>query len=270
MTQQQPDLRVASYNIRKCVGIDRRRNPERTLRVIKDTGADIVALQESDRRLGPRRAALGPALIEQHSTYRPLPLATNDVSLGWHGNAILVRPGIELLSVHRLDLPSFEPRGAVAADLMVAGRGLRVVAVHLGLRGADRLRQIGRIADWLGRQTEMPTVIMGDFNEWSTDASFIPLAPDFRVLAPGPSYHARLRLAALDRIAHHHALDVLACGVLDRGEAARASDHLPIWADLRLPPRAEAEDAAAAATAPAGRSAPDRPARAPPLPQSPG
>ena len=56
-------LRIASYNIRKCVGLDRRRDPERVLGVIAGLGADIVALQEADRRLGARPSTLDPARI---------------------------------------------------------------------------------------------------------------------------------------------------------------------------------------------------------------
>jgi endonuclease/exonuclease/phosphatase family metal-dependent hydrolase len=226
-------FRVASYNIRKCLGIDRRRLPERTLRVINATGAAVVVLQESDRRLGVRPAALTPDLIAQGSDYRPLPVATSGVSLGWHGNAILVRSEVEMLDVHRIELPGLEPRGAVAADLSIDGHALRMVAVHLGLRSADRLHQLRRISDWLATRPRAPTLIMGDFNEWSPTAPFPPLHPEFDVLAPGPSYHARFRLAPLDRIAHCNLLHVTACGVLDQGDAARASDHLPIWADIR-------------------------------------
>jgi endonuclease/exonuclease/phosphatase family metal-dependent hydrolase len=239
MTPPLPDptdghLRVASWNIRKCLGIDRKRDPDRTLRVIAATRADIVALQESDRRISPRPAALPASLIAAASDYRPLPLGQSAVSLGWHGNAILVRPEVKLIGVHKLDLPSLEPRGAVAADLQLDGSGLRIVGVHLGLRGTDRLRQLGRLADWLDRQPPLPTLILGDFNEWSPDAPFPPLAPGYRVLAPGPSYHARLRLAPLDRIAHSDQVTVAATGLMDQGEAARASDHLPIWADVKL------------------------------------
>ncbi|WP_127903348.1 endonuclease/exonuclease/phosphatase family protein [Solirhodobacter olei] len=229
-------LRVASWNIRKCLGIDRRRDPDRTLRVITATGADIVALQESDRRLGPRPAALPASLISAASEYRALPLGQSEVSLGWHGNAILVRPSLELVGVHKLDLPSFEPRGAVAADLRRNGTELRIVGVHLGLRGTDRLRQLGRLVDWLDRQPRMPTLILGDFNEWSPDAPLEPLRAGYRVLAPGPSYHARLRLAPLDRIAHSPGVSVRATGLMDHGDAARASDHLPIWADVSFAP----------------------------------
>ena len=51
-----PPLRLASYNIRKCIGLDRRRDPGRILRVINGLEADVVVLQEADRRMGPRRA----------------------------------------------------------------------------------------------------------------------------------------------------------------------------------------------------------------------
>ena len=228
-------LRIASYNIRKCLGTDRRRSPERTLRVINQTAAEIVVLQEADRRLGPRQAALPREVISHGSDYSPLPLARNPVSLGWHGNAILVRPWIDLEDLHHLDLPSFEPRGAVAADLKRDGQRLRVVGVHLGLRGADRARQLTAISHWLAAQPRLPTLILGDFNEWSPTAPFASLRPDFHVLAPGPSYHARLRLAPLDRIAHCTQWDVAHTGLVDHGEALRASDHLPIWGEFRLP-----------------------------------
>lgn len=241
MTRPLPDpadgtLRIASWNIRKCLGIDRRRDPDRTLRVISATRADVVVLQESDRRLSPRPAALPARLIRDGSVYHPLPLGQSSVSLGWHGNAILVRSGIELVAHHQLDLPSFEPRGAVAADLTIDGQGLRVVGVHLGLLGNDRLRQLGRLSDWLSQQAPLPTMILGDFNEWSSDALFPPLAPGYRILSPGRSFHARLRLAPLDRIALGSGVEVAATGLMDQGDAARASDHLPIWADVKIDP----------------------------------
>jgi endonuclease/exonuclease/phosphatase family metal-dependent hydrolase len=226
------DLRIASYNIRKCVGTDRRRSPERVMRVIGDTGAEVCVLQEADRRLGLRPAALPRNVIAQHSDYVPLPVARNDVSLGWHGNAMLVKPWITLDEIHHLDLPSLEPRGAVAADLQRQGQPFRVLGVHLGLLGSDRARQLAAIADWLKHHPPRPTLILGDFNEWSPKATFAPLKPDFHILSPGPSYHARLRLAPLDRIAHDRGWTLAHSGMTDHGEATRASDHLPIWADL--------------------------------------
>jgi endonuclease/exonuclease/phosphatase family metal-dependent hydrolase len=51
-------IKVASYNIHKAVGLDRRRDHERILRVLLEVDADVVALQEVDRRFGRRMAAL--------------------------------------------------------------------------------------------------------------------------------------------------------------------------------------------------------------------
>jgi endonuclease/exonuclease/phosphatase family metal-dependent hydrolase len=82
---------VASYNMRKAIGTDRRRRPERTLEVLNEVGADVVALQEADRRFGARHSAIPLHLIEEHSPYKPVPFQARAGSLGWHGNAILVR-----------------------------------------------------------------------------------------------------------------------------------------------------------------------------------
>ena len=59
-----PTLTVASYNMRKAVGLDRRRNPARVLQVLEEIDADIVALQEADKRVGTRGAAVPHALID--------------------------------------------------------------------------------------------------------------------------------------------------------------------------------------------------------------
>src|SRR5688500_18379441 len=110
-------IRVASYNMRKAIGTDRRRRPERTLDVLNELDADLVALQEADRRFGSRLSAVPLRMIEEHSDYKPVPLDTRAGSIGWHGNALLVRKNVEVLEGHMLHLPSLEPRGAVCADL---------------------------------------------------------------------------------------------------------------------------------------------------------
>jgi endonuclease/exonuclease/phosphatase family metal-dependent hydrolase len=78
----------------------------------------------------------------------------------------------------------------------------------------------------------MPTVILGDFNEWSPDRGMELLAPRFEVHAPGRSFHAARPVAALDRIATSRDIELADAGVHERGVALKASDHLPVWADL--------------------------------------
>ncbi|MHC0054884.1 endonuclease/exonuclease/phosphatase family protein [Actibacterium sp. D379-3] len=227
-------LRVASYNIRKCVGLDWRRTPERTLDVIAGVEADIVALQEVDKRLGPRPAALPVHHIHARTDLVPVAVAANDVSLGWHGNALLVRPGITVDAVAQLDLPALEPRGAVIADLTRGGQPIRVVATHLGLLRRHRLHQLTAIRAALAALEPRPTVILGDFNEWSASAGMTPLESGFAVHSPGRSFHASRPVAGLDRIAICAGLALKDAGVTETALSARASDHLPIWADLDL------------------------------------
>ena len=226
-------LRLCSYNVRKAVGLDWRRRPDRCLEALAAVGPDIAVLQEADRRLGPRRAAIPPALISERTGLRPLPVAASDVSLGWHGNAVLAREGIVLLSVERLELPGIEPRGAVLARLDLGGRPLALAAVHLGLRRTCRRLQLALVLRHL-EAMRAPPIIAGDFNEWREGRSEVELPPRYEVVAPGRSFHASRPVASLDRFALGPGLRATARGV-ERGRAARtASDHLPVWIDLAL------------------------------------
>lgn len=223
-------FRLASYNLRKCVGLDRRRAPFRSLEVINSIGADIVALQEADRRLGKRPAALPHELIKSYSEFTPLDLDETGVSLGWHGNAILVRNGLQVGNIQRLTLPGLEPRGAVIAQI----GPLRLVAVHLGLIRRYRLKQMNAILAALAPLPDLPTVITGDFNEWSSARGMDPLQDHFTIHAPGLSFHAARPVAALDRFAISKQVHLKTAGVIGGAQANRASDHLPVWADVEV------------------------------------
>jgi len=84
-------VKVASYNIHKCRGADGITRPDRIIDVIREFDADLIALQEVDRRYGRRGGLLDPSAIECETGMRLL--VQSDVShrLGWHGNALLVR-----------------------------------------------------------------------------------------------------------------------------------------------------------------------------------
>lgn len=222
------ELKIASYNVRKAVGRDRRRDPARVLSVLTEIDADIVALQEADRRLGARPTAIPRRLIALETDYEVADVARNDVSLGWHGNAILVRRDLEVDTPRRIPLPVFEPRGAVSVQI---GGRLRVVGVHLSLSRRYRRQQLAAIRAALPRDG-MATVILGDFNEWSGRRGLEPLDGAFTAHAPGRSFHAARPLAALDRIALSPALELKDAGVVETAAAKVASDHLPVWADV--------------------------------------
>jgi len=228
-------FKVASYNIRKAMGSDRRRSPERILHVLREVDADIVALQEADRRFGQRAAVLTPHLLEEHSDWQPVALGMRASSMGWHGNVILVRKAAEIIACEQLHLPALEPRGAVMADVAIRGTTVRVVGMHLDLSGLWRRRQAAAILAHVAAATggAMPTVMMGDLNEWTRAGGCLrDFGASFRFAETGSSFHARRPIARLDRIMVSAQLAVEACGVHQSSAARVASDHLPIWAEL--------------------------------------
>ncbi len=234
-------FRIASYNVHKCVGTDLRRDPDRTARVIQELGADIVALQEADRRFGDRAGLLDLAALHERTGLTPVPVDVPGRAHGWHGNLILLRDA-EVESVEPITLPGLEPRGALMVDLHRAGQPLRVIAAHLGLLRHSRLQQARALNRILQDRETRPTLLMGDLNEWrltrrSSLAPLMPHAP--RTLVP--SFPARRPLLALDRILACPRTDLLEMESHVSPLSRVASDHLPVKARVRL--RAEAQPA---------------------------
>ncbi|MET3469805.1 MULTISPECIES: endonuclease/exonuclease/phosphatase family protein [unclassified Novosphingobium] len=241
--QAADSLVFASYNIHKGVGADRRCDPERILMVLHEVGADVIALQEADNRFGTREAVIPPTLLAHGSPWRAVAPGVIDRarragSLGWHGNVILVRRDLVVTGCHAVPLPTLEPRGAVAVDLEWAGQGVRVIGMHLDLSGLRRRQQVRVACAAAGRG---PRVLMGDFNEWAPRGGALQAFPgDLSVLAPGRSFPARRPLGQLDRIVASHDWVVDGIGVHHSPLAQQASDHLPVWARLRLSGKAPA------------------------------
>lgn len=229
-------LAVASYNIHKAVGLDRRRDPDRIIAVLREIDADVIALQEADRRFGRRETAL-PRRALDDSPWRALPLAERADSIGWHGNALLVRREIDVAEASVVPLPTLEPRGAVRADLIVNGQRVRVVGMHLDLSGLRRRHQIRAVLDHIEScEGDCPTVLMGDFNEWALHGGcFREFGEAWRLLAPGRSFPSRRPLAQLDRIVVSREWQVAEAKVHHSALASRGSDHLPVRACLQLP-----------------------------------
>ncbi len=228
------ELTFASYNIHKAVGRDGRRDPDRIMAVLDELGADVVALQESDMRFGTRTAVLPRALLAEHH-WQPAPLAMRPAGIGWHGNTILVRSGVDIVDVVPIAIPALEPRGAVCATLEKEGVPFRVVGMHLDLSGLLRRRQVQAVCSAL-RDSNDASVLMGDFNEWSVKGGALTsFHEDWRQLQPGRSFPSRRPIAQLDRIVHSQHWHAITCSVHHSPLASVASDHLPVIARLALP-----------------------------------
>ncbi|MCA1774857.1 MAG: endonuclease/exonuclease/phosphatase family protein [Loktanella sp.] len=222
-------MRIASYNIRKAVGLDWRRDPERIMRVLDEIDADVIALQEADIRTGGRAGVLPlDRMLEEHG-YQLADVAVRPDSHGWHGNVLFVRNPYLITESRRINLPSLEPRGAVSA--LLEQPKIEIVGVHLALDPVTRRRQIARLASDL-RAKPHATIVAGDFNQWSPRKT--SLTPLGQVVSPGFSFHASRPLAALDKFVVSGLSGMHKAWVHQTPSTRTASDHLPIVMDVSL------------------------------------
>jgi endonuclease/exonuclease/phosphatase family metal-dependent hydrolase len=227
---------IASYNVHKCVGMDKRFDPDRTAAVIAEIGADVIALQEADQRFGRRAGLMDLAWLEHKCRLLPVPVTDRARTHGWHGNLLLFREGT-VRDVHRIRLPGVEPRGALVVDMELIAGPLRIVTTHLGLLRRSRAQQAEAILKAVSTRGERPTLLLGDLNEWRLGArsSILNFDPAFGPLRVAlPSFPSRFPLFALDRILGNPPDLIAGIEVHDTPLARIASDHLPIKARIDL------------------------------------
>ncbi|WP_347099972.1 endonuclease/exonuclease/phosphatase family protein [Sagittula stellata] len=229
---EERSMRVASYNIRKAVGLDWRRDPHRVVDVLGEIDADVIALQEADRRIGTRAGVLPLDRLETELGYIMTDVSIRPLSHGWQGNAILVRSRLFDHVAERILLPTMEPRGAVSVRLRQPD--LEVIGVHLGLTPGMRRKQMLTLQKRL-EDCDHPVLLAGDFNEWNSGR--LPFAAPATVVSPGLSFHASRPTASLDRFVLGPGLRSVSAHVHHSALAKRASDHLPVVVDIAFTTR---------------------------------
>jgi len=244
-------LRVATYNIHKGV---RGVGPRKRLEIhnlalgIEALDADLVFLQEvralnraeakkfPDTQLGwprmPQADYLAPEGYEV--AYRTNATTTH----GEHGNALLSRWPLGDIGHHDVSDHRFEQRGLLHVELMLAGRRVHAIVVHLGLIKGSRVRQVAQLGEFIRREVpgDEPVVVAGDFNDWGARMRVAMNAMGL-VDLPGQrslTYPSRLPLTQLDFVYARHLRPVSLH--VPRGRIwGRMSDHLPLVAEFGLP-----------------------------------
>jgi endonuclease/exonuclease/phosphatase family metal-dependent hydrolase len=237
-------LRVVTYNIHKCRGMDRRIRPARIVEVLREIDADIIALQEvlsvpdsaheeDQAQYIARRLGMEHRLGENRK-----------LKGGAYGNVVLSRLPIVAAYNYDISVVGRERRGCQRVDVALGGgQALHVYNAHLGTSFFERRQQARRLleAEILSSdQIPGPRILLGDFNEWTRGLASRLLSEhfrsaDIRLHLPGPrTYPGIWPLLHLDHIYFDRALE-LERASLHRGRTAMvASDHLPIVADFRL------------------------------------
>jgi endonuclease/exonuclease/phosphatase family metal-dependent hydrolase len=240
-----PKLRVATYNVRACLGMDRRRSEARIAEVIAELSADIVGLQELDLSRQRSGAVDQAGVIAEH--------------LGWHryfhpamrtgdehyGDAVLSRYPLTLRGA--CDLPGRAPfycrenRVAISVDVETPLGVVHLINTHFGLGRNERLLQAQQLNDeWLrANPAETPLILLGDFNSLPGSRTHRALAQHLRdvrkLVAPVRAFRTfptSFPSFAVDHIFVNAALHPLSLDVHRSSLARVASDHYPLVADL--------------------------------------
>jgi len=229
-------VRVATYNVHRWQGANGRAKPDvaRAGYVISELGADVVALQEVLRPFegeGDDPLDLLCDELDLHLAFA----VTRRHRRGQLGNAILSRYPITSISVIDISHSRIERRGALAAQVGHGDSVLGVVATHLSLVDRTRHRQVQSLLE-SPTLNSGPAVLMGDMNAWRKCKGSQQLEDSLNLhhnFDWPSSFPAARPLLALDRI-YVRSAEVVTIGHHDSLAARKASDHLPVVAELRV------------------------------------
>lgn len=241
-------LRVMTYNIHGCVGVDSKLSPARIARVIARHKPDVVALQEVD--VGRTRSGW----VDQARVVADLLLMkfhffpAFEIEDEKYGLAVLSHFPMRLVKSGALPglatRPDLEPRGAQWVAVQCDNTEIHIVNTHLGLRGEERRQQVGAILgeEWLGQLGEdEPLVVCGDMN--AMPASFVHREISTRfydvqtIVAehrPLRTLYGRMPLGRIDHIFVSSHFEAQRVEVPRNALTCVASDHLPVFVELKL------------------------------------
>ncbi len=166
--------RLLTYNVHRCVGMDRRLDIDRIVAVIADCAPDVVCLQELDvgraRTGGVDQAGTIAEKLSMAVRFHP----AMRVEAELYGDAILTPHPERLVRAGPLPsvrgIPGLEPRGAVWIEVDLGDTTVNVINTHLGLVPREQARQAAALVgrDWAGSEgCSGPTLLCGDFNATS-------------------------------------------------------------------------------------------------------
>ena len=157
-------LKLATWNIHRCVGRDGMLSLRRCAAVLKEIDADLVALQEVESHPGHAQDALAQLARETRS--QAIAGMTMEREDAHYGNALLTRLPLEQVRRHDLSVHGREPRAALDVDFAADGCRAQLIATHLGLRPAERRMQVQQLVPLLQVGNRDLVMLLGDLNEW--------------------------------------------------------------------------------------------------------
>jgi len=233
-------FRAMTYNIHHGEGVDGRLDLERIAAVIREAGADLVALQEVDK--GVQRTAQRDLPAELAALTGMTCIFSNNFPYqgGEYGNAVLTRfPVRRWSNTHLRMLRPGEQRGVLAVVVEVQGRELLFLNTHLDHRPDDseRLQNVAQFREVLAGYGALPALLAGDFNDRPGSRTYLGMAGRFEDVwsragnGDGFTYSSVKPDRRIDYLwlSHGAPLQPVRAWV----PRSEASDHLPLVAEFR-------------------------------------
>lgn len=237
-------MRVATYNVHKCSGLDGRVRPSRIVQVLSEIDADIVALQEVVCVEGKAREDHQARYIAEELGYHMELGENRRHKSGAYGNVLLSRFPIFHARNYDISIRGRERRGCLRADIrMKDGGWLHIFNLHLGTSFFERreqARQLFRQQILNDKKLPGSTIILGDFNEWTKGLASRLLGLHFKNAGRRPRLSSRgtypgiFPLLTLDHIYFDQTFELDGFSVHRSRKALIASDHLPLVANLLI------------------------------------
>lgn len=241
-----PPLRIFCYNIHHGEGLDGKVDLNRIAQLIKDSGAQVAALQEVDRNMArTQRVDIAKELARQlgWSAYFSPNLRTKEG--GEYGNALLT--ALPVSGWKNTILPQgrpTEPRGLLQATVRFQEQEVEILTTHLDAdrRDDERLRQAPAV---LAALTQLPAnrpfVLCGDFNDSPKGPAYALLAAAVKdswgELYPNEKGYTIPANKPTSRIDFFWTKPSLIKPTKVTVLNSLASDHLPLVGEFVLPPK---------------------------------
>lgn len=236
------NIKVLTYNIHKCRGLDRRVRAGRIVEVLREIDADVIALQEVLSVRGDREEDQAHFIASELGFHSCLG-ENRRLNGGAYGNLLLSRFPMRAIQNHNVTTPGREPRGCLRADIELAETILHVFNVHLGTGFFERRRQVRKLVSpeiLQKRELQGARVVLGDFNEWTRGLASQLLSRHFHSvdirahLRRSRTYPGVFPLLHLDHIYFDPVLQLERLTLHQSRTALIASDHLPLVAEFRV------------------------------------